>query len=69
MFAHKVIVQCADPDSFVREGLNLKSFVLVDEGRVGSSTTIGGSLSARQQNAIYMAFRWSANDGPIMLAW
>ena len=26
-----------------------------------------GPLSARQRNTIYMAFRWSADDGPSIL--
>ena len=38
---------------------------LVDEGREDSNITISGPSSARQQNAIYMMFRWRADDGPL----
>ena len=38
-------------------------FVLVDEGREDPNTTISGPSSARQRNAILMAFRWCAGDG------
>ena len=38
---------------------------LVDKGREDSNITISGPSSARQQNAIYMAFRWRADVGPL----
>ena len=40
--------------------------VLVDEGRTDPNTTISGQSSPRQQNAIKMAFRWRADDGPTL---
>ena len=49
---------CADPESFVRGGPTLTTF-LVDEGREDQSTTISGSLLVRQRNA----FKWRADDG------
>ena len=39
-----------------------------EEGRKDSNTTISGQSSARQQNAIYMAFRLRADDGPTLNA-
>ena len=42
---------CADPESFVRGGPTLTTF-LVDEGR-----------GSKDQNTTKMAFRWRANDG------
>ena len=38
---------------------------LVDKGREDSNITISGPSSARQQNAIYMAFRLRADVGPL----
>ena len=51
---------CADPDNFVRVSPTLKTF-LVDEGweDPNTCTTLNGPSSARQRNAIEMAF-----DGP-----
>ena len=43
-------------------------FFLVDEWREDSNTTLSGPSSARQRNAILMAFRWRANDCPILNA-
>ena len=54
---------CADPESFVRGGPNLTLF-LVDERIENPNTAINRSSSTRQQNAIEMAFRWQADDGP-----
>ena len=51
----------------IQRGSNFEKvfFLLqVDEGRVGPNTTISGPSSARQQNAILMAFRWRGDDGP-----
>ena len=55
---------------FYQRGSNFdKVFcILVDEGWKDPNTTLSGSLSARQQNAIKMAFRWRANDGPTLNA-
>ena len=41
---------------------------LVDEGREDSKTTKSGPSSARQRNAIEMAFHWRADDGPTLNA-
>ena len=49
------------------EGVQLwQSFFSVAEGREDPNTTISGSSSARQQNAIKMAFRGRADDGIIL---
>ena len=42
---------CADPETFVRGGPTLTSF-LVDEKRDDPNTTKNGTSSSRQQNAI-----------------
>ena len=39
---------------------------LVDEGKEAQNTTLSGSSSAGQRNAIQMAFRWRADHGPIL---
>ena len=39
-----------------------------DEGKNYSNTTISGPSTARQRNAIQMAFRWRADDGPTLNA-
>ena len=50
---------------FCQSGSNFDNvFFLVDEGREDPNTTISGPSLARQRNAIYMAFRWQADDGP-----
>ena len=38
------------------------------EGREDPNTTYSGPSSARQRNAIYMAFRWRADNGPTLNA-
>ena len=50
------------PRKFCQRGLTLTGFscFLVDEGREDPSITICGPSSARQRNAIKMAFRWRA---------
>ena len=58
---------CADQENFVRGGPTLTFFFIVDEGWEDPNTTISGPSSARQRNAIYMAFRWRAN-GPTLNA-
>ena len=55
------------PESFARGGPTLKTF-LVEEGTEDPNTTKSGPLSAHQQNAILMVFRWRANDGPTLNA-
>ena len=73
--ALKVSQSCADLESFCQRGSNIrKRFILfyfsVEEGREDPNTTISGSSSARQRNAILMAFCWRADDGPTLkLAW
>ena len=52
----------------------MTTFFLVDKTRGDPNTALSRPSSARQQNAIKMAFRWHADDGPtldaaIMLAW
>ena len=58
---------CADPESFVR-GVQLSRVFLVSEGREDPNTNISGPSPARQRNAIQMAFRWRADDGPLLNA-
>ena len=70
---HKVCkAACADPESFIRGGPNLITFFLfvflVDEGIEDPNVTINGPSSARQRNAILMAFRWQADDDPTLNA-
>ena len=43
---------------------NIFSFFLVDEERKNPNTTLSGRSSARQRNAIEMAFRWRAYNDP-----
>ena len=43
-------------------------FYLVDEGIENRNTAINGPLSVHQRNAIKMAFRWRADDGPTLNA-
>ena len=43
-------------------------FSFFDEGRKDSNTTISGPSTARQRNAIQMAFRWRADGGPTLIA-
>ena len=57
------LLACADPESFVRGGPILTSF-FVDEGkREDPNNTKSGPLSAHLRNAIWMTFRWQADDG------
>ena len=62
---HFTLCSCADPET--RGGPTLSSFFaffLVDERGNDPNTTESGSSSARQRNAIKMAFCWRADDGP-----
>ena len=57
----------------VEEGSNydnvFSSFsILVDKGREDANATKSRSSTARQRNAIKMACRWRADDGPIFKA-
>ena len=56
---------CADPESFVRGGPTLTTFFfsLMRGGRVQIPLIAGN-----QRNAILMAFRWRADDGPTVNA-
>ena len=56
---------CAVFSEGVQLRLRFFFFFLVDEGREDSNITISGPSTARQQNAIYMLFRWRADDGPL----
>ena len=38
--------------------------LFLDEGREDPNSTKSGISSARQRNAILMAFRWRVDDGP-----
>ena len=51
-----------------QRGTTLTFFVLVDERGNDPNTTESGSSSARQRNAIKMAFCWRADDGPTINA-
>ena len=55
------------PESFARGGLILTGFVF-DERREDPNSTKSRPSSARQQNAILMAFGWQADDGPTLNA-
>ena len=66
-----------DPENFVRVGPTFTTvfffhfffffFVfLVDEGKEDPNTTTNEPSSARQRNAIEMAFQWRFADGPKM---
>ena len=68
---------CADPESFVRGSLTLAVFCFVFffvgflEGREdpnNTNITISRPSLTHQQNTIYMAFRWCADDGPTLNA-
>ena len=64
---------CADSGRFVMGGVNSFQLfqnvflLLMREERI-ENTTNSGPLSASQQNAISMAFRWRANDGATLNA-
>ena len=45
-----------------------KFFFVIDEGIEDQNITINRPSSARQRNAIKMAFRWRADDGPTLNA-
>ena len=71
------VLSCADLESFFRGGPNLITFFFiflfilfleVDKGIEDRNTAINRPSSARQRNAISMAFRWRADDGPTLNA-
>ena len=62
---------CADPEVFVRGGppfFQQTVLFVFDEGIEDPNINISGPSSARQQNAILMALRWRADDGPTLNA-
>ena len=62
-----MVCACADPESFVRGvQLQLSFSYFFDERGKDSNTTISGPSTARQRNAIQMAFRWRANGDPLV---
>ena len=67
-----MVYACADPERFVRGGPTLPFYFFIlfffCEGRKDSNTTISGPSTARQRNAIQMAFRWRADGGPTLKA-
>ena len=68
-YVYKGSVSCADPEKFcLRESIFDNICFLVDEGTEDPYTAINGSSSACQQNAIEMASRWRANNGPTLNA-
>ena len=58
---------CADPGSFASGGPTLMFKFFCVSGEDPNSTKSGLS-SASQQNAIYMAFHWLADDDPTLNA-
>ena len=60
-------VACTDPESFVREGQILTTF-LVDEERDNQNSTKIRPSSGRQGNIILMAFSWLADGDPALNA-
>ena len=51
---------------FCQRGSTFDKLFLVHEGIGDPNTAINGPSSARQRNAIEMAFRWRADDGPTL---
>ena len=63
LISHHVRIQ-----KVLSEGVQLNfdvflCFLVVYEGREDPNANISGPSSARQRNAILMAFRWRADDG------
>ena len=59
---------CADLENFVRGGSKFDIYFLVDWRTEDPKTALIGPASARQRNAIEMAFRWRADDGSTLNA-
>ena len=53
--------------TFTHGGPNLKTFFF-DKGIEDTTIALNGPSSARQRNAIEMAFRWRADDGSTLYA-
>ena len=68
IFQSDYLKPCADSESFVRWSNFDAVFFKLYEGRKDPNTTISGPSLVRQRNAIEMAFRWRADDGPILNA-
>ena len=51
---------------FYQRGSNFDNIFLVDEGREDPNRLISGPSSARRRNAVLMAFRRRADDGPTL---
>ena len=70
--SYNLCTSYADPECFVRGGPNLMLgffvFFKVGEGIEDQNITINGPSSARQRNAIQIAFSWRAEDGPTLIA-
>ena len=49
-----------------QRGSKFDKFFLADEGKEDPNTTLSGTSSAGQRNAIQMAFRWRADHGLIL---
>ena len=61
---------CADQESFVRRFSVCVCVFLVDAVREDQNKSKSGPSSARQRNAIEIAFRWRADGGPTLdAAW
>ena len=59
------VATCADPESFVKGGPTLTTFIRGD--RIQTNTTKSGTSSARQQNAIKMTpSKWRFTGVPMM---
>ena len=63
MRERKAYNTCADPENFVSLGRTLTTFFLVDPNTTKSAPSL-----VRQRNAIEMALRWRADDGPTLNA-
>ena len=50
---------CADPESFARRG---STFNFFDKKKVDPNSTKSGPSLVHQRNAIWMSFRWRADD-------
>ena len=52
---------------FCQRESNYDNVFLVDDAKEDPNTTISGPSSARQRNAIQMAFRWPVDYGPTLI--
>ena len=63
-----MIVSMRGSRKFCQRGSKFDNIFLIDKGIEDTNTAINGPSSARQRNAIKMAFRWRADDGPTLNA-